>query len=144
LGADASNEQAVRKVFEVKGRPAGHPLIVHLGDASLLDEWSHGSPEAAHRLAAAFWPGPLTIIVPRSRLVPDVVTGGRDTVGLRVPGHPVALALLRAFGGGLAAPSANRFGHVSPTTADHVRRDLGDDVDLVLDGGACAVGVEST
>jgi L-threonylcarbamoyladenylate synthase len=144
LGADATNPDAVGRVFAVKGRPVGHPLIVHLGDADQLDAWADDIAPAARLLADAFWPGPLTMILPRSARVPDPVTGGRDTVGLRVPDHPVARALLDAFGGGIAAPSANRFGHVSPTTAAHVRTDLGDDVDLVLDGGPCTVGVEST
>ena len=144
LGADAANADAVHRVFAVKGRPADHPVIVHLADAAQLDEWSASVPAAARTLAGAFWPGPLTVIVPRSVRVPDAVTGGRDTVGLRVPGQPLAHALLAKFGGGIAAPSANRFGRVSPTTADDVRADLGDDVDLVLDGGPCRVGVEST
>ncbi|MBI3256331.1 MAG: threonylcarbamoyl-AMP synthase, partial [Actinobacteria bacterium] len=144
LGADASNDDAVRRIFAVKGRPTDHPLIVHLGDADQLDTWAREIPSDARLLAAACWPGPLTLVLWRSSVVSDVVTGGRDSVGLRVPSHPVALDLLRAFGGGVAAPSANRFGRVSPTTAAHVVADLGDDVDLVLDGGACAVGVEST
>ncbi len=144
LGADATNEAAVRRVFTVKGRPGHHPLIVHLGSPDALDEWSTGASPAARALASALWPGPLTLLVPRARRVLDSVTGGRDTVGLRVPDQPLALELLAEFGGGVAAPSANRFGRVSPTTAEHVRADLGDDVDLVLDGGACAVGVEST
>ena len=142
LGADARNEKAVRRIFAVKGRPAGHPLIVHLSDRARLDEWGEMTPTAL-KLAKAFWPGPMTIIVKR-RDVPDVVTGGLETVGLRVPSHPMALDLLRAFDGGIAAPSANRFGKVSPTTAAHVLADLGGDVDLILDGGPCAVGVEST
>ncbi|MBI1844800.1 MAG: threonylcarbamoyl-AMP synthase, partial [Actinobacteria bacterium] len=144
LGADASNDEAVRRIFAVKGRPTDHPLIVHLGDADQLDAWAREIPSDARLLAAACWPGPLTLVLWRSSAVSDVVTGGRDSVGLRVPSHPVALELLRAFGGGVAAPSANRFGRVSPTTAAHVVADLGDDVDLVLDGGPCAVGVEST
>jgi L-threonylcarbamoyladenylate synthase len=144
LGADAANPDAVRRLFAVKGRPADHPVIVHLADAAQLDEWSSSVPPAARALADAFWPGPLTVIVPRSARVPDAVTGGRDTVGLRVPGQALAHALLSKFGGGIAAPSANRFGRVSPTTAADVRADLGDDVDLVLDGGPCRVGVEST
>lgn len=144
LGADATDTAAVSRIFAVKGRPAGHPLIVHLASAADLDRWAAGVPAAARTLAEACWPGPLTLLLARSPLVPDVVTGGRATVGLRVPAHPVALALLEAFGGGIAAPSANRFGHVSPTTADHVRADLGDAVDLILDGGPCTVGVEST
>jgi L-threonylcarbamoyladenylate synthase len=144
LGADASDRAAVRRLYAVKGRPAGHPVIVHLGHAGRLDEWAADVPPVAHTLADACWPGPLTLVVRRSARVVDEVTGGLDTVGLRVPGHPLALDLLRAFGGGLAAPSANRFGRVSPTTADDVRADLGGDVDLVLDGGPCSVGVEST
>lgn len=144
LGADAANADAVRRIFEVKGRPSEHPLIVHLGSADLLDAWATDVPTAARLLADVFWPGPLTMVLKRSARVPDLVTGGRDTVGLRVPDHPVARALLERFGGGIAAPSANRFGHVSPTTAAHVRADLGTDVDFILDGGACAIGVEST
>jgi L-threonylcarbamoyladenylate synthase len=144
LGADAGNATALERLFAVKGRPHGHPVIVHLGAASDLDQWARDVPDAARRLAAAFWPGPLTVLVPRADRVPDLVTGGRPAVGVRVPSHPVALDLLRAFGGGVAAPSANRFGRVSPTTAAHVRADLGDDVDLVIDGGPSTVGVEST
>jgi L-threonylcarbamoyladenylate synthase len=144
LAADAANEAAVRRVFSVKGRPVDHPLIVHVADAMLLPQWASHVPRAAAVLADACWPGPLTLIVPRAGHVLDVVTGGRDTVGVRVPAHPLCHALLERFGGGLAAPSANRFGRVSPTTATHVRDDLGDDVDFVLDGGSAPVGVEST
>lgn len=144
LGADAANENAVRRVFAVKGRPETHPLIVHIGDALKMHEWAARVPDAAMRLAERFWPGPLTLILPKAAGVKAIVTGGQKTVGLRVPSHPLALWLLREFGGGVAAPSANRFGRVSPTTVEHVRRDLGSDVDYVLDGGACAVGVEST
>jgi L-threonylcarbamoyladenylate synthase len=144
LGADASSGTAVARIFAAKGRPPDHPLIVHLGSASGIDDWATDVSPLARTLADALWPGPLTIVVRRSALVPDAVTGGLPTVGLRVPAHPVALELLRAFGGGIAAPSANRFGTVSPTTADHVRAGLGDRVDLVLDGGPSAVGVEST
>ncbi|MBM3659894.1 MAG: threonylcarbamoyl-AMP synthase [Actinobacteria bacterium] len=144
LGADASSAAAVRRLYAVKGRPAHHPVIVHLGGADALDEWAAAVPPSARLLAEAFWPGPLTLVLRRSARVPDAVTGGRDTVGLRVPDQPLALALLRAFGGGVAAPSANRFGRVSPTTAADVRADLGADVDLVLDGGPCRIGVEST
>lgn len=144
LGADASNDDAVRKVFAAKGRPADHPLIVHIADASAIDAWAANVSTEARLLADAFWPGPLTLLVARADSVSDVVTGGRPTVGLRVPDHGLALELLRAFGGGVAAPSANRFGKVSPTTAAHVVADLGDSVDLVLDGGPCRVGVEST
>ena len=144
LGADAGNPSAVAKVFAAKGRPADHPLIVHLPDATQLERWAVDIPETARQLAAAFWPGPLTLILKRAPGVLDAITGGQDTVGLRVPGHPVALELLRAFGGGVAAPSANRFGRISPTTADHVREELGDRVAMVLDGGPCRVGIEST
>lgn len=145
LAADASNEQAVQRIFEIKGRPAGHPLIVHAASASLaLADWTTGESGWARQLAEAFWPGPLTMILPSSGRAAPSVTGGRTTVGVRVPDHPVALDLLRRFGGGVAAPSANRFGLVSPTTADHVQGDLGDAVDVVLDGGPSAVGVEST
>ena len=144
LGADASNPAAVARIFEAKGRPAEHPLIVHLASAASLDEWASEVPPLARAFAEACWPGPLTLILRRSPRVPDAVTGGLETVGLRVPAHPLALELLGAFGGGIAAPSANRFGSVSPTTAAHVRRGLGDRVDMVLDGGPCDVGVEST
>jgi L-threonylcarbamoyladenylate synthase len=132
-------------LFAVKGRPPDHPVIVHAAGAAQLDELGCDVPAVAHALASAFWPGPLTLVVDRrkERVAPEA-TGGRDTVGIRVPDHPIAFALLDAFGGGIAAPSANRFGRVSPTTADHVRADLGDDVDLVIDGGPSAVGVEST
>jgi L-threonylcarbamoyladenylate synthase len=145
LGADASNRDAVKRLYAVKHRPSDHPVIVHVASAAHLEEFAGEVPDAARRLADAFWPGPLTLVVMRNaaRVVPEV-TGGRDTVGLRVPDHPVALALLAAFGGGVAAPSANRFGKVSPTTAAHVRADLGRDVNFVLDGGPCRVGIEST
>ncbi len=144
LAADASNPAAVQRLYEVKGRPPGHPVIVHIAGIEALPRWASRIPEDARRLAEAFWPGPLTLVLPRTAATVDEVTGGRDTVGLRVPNHPLALALLRAFDGGLAAPSANRFGRVSPTSAEDVRADLGGDVDLVLDGGSCVVGVEST
>ncbi|HEV7536585.1 MAG TPA: L-threonylcarbamoyladenylate synthase, partial [Acidimicrobiia bacterium] len=144
LGADANNPAAVERLFAVKGRPRSHPVIVHLGDPMALKEWASEVPAEAWALAEAFWPGPLTLILPRADRVPDAVTGGAATVGLRVPAQPLALELLEAFGDGVAAPSANRFGRVSPTTAAHVRADLGSDVDLVLDGGMCRVGVEST
>lgn len=151
LGADASNPAAVAKIFAAKGRPADHPLIVHLPGADALDRWAREIPEAARRLAAAFWPGPLTLILKRQPQVLDAVTGGQDTVGLRVPDHRLALALLRSFdeaggslGAGLAAPSANRFGRISPTTAAHVREELGEQVKVILDGGPCMVGIEST
>ncbi len=144
LGADAANPAAVAKIFTAKGRPADHPLIVHIPAAAHLARWAREIPDAALRLAAAFWPGPLTLILKRQPVVSDAVTGGQDTVGLRVPNHPVALELLRAFDGGIAAPSANRFGRISPTTAEHVREELGDTVALVLDGGPCDLGIEST
>ncbi|WP_126446571.1 L-threonylcarbamoyladenylate synthase [Sulfuricystis multivorans] len=144
LGADARNPAAVAKIFAVKGRPADHPLIVHIPDASHLPAWAGEVSPAARAVAEKFWPGPLTLILKRHPDVPDVVTGGQDTVGLRVPNHPLALELLRAFGGGIAAPSANKYGRISPTTAQHVRDDLGDAVALILDGGPCQVGIEST
>lgn len=144
LGADATNDDALARLFTVKGRPAQHPVIVHLGAAPDLDQWARDVPSVARDLAAAFWPGPLTLVLRADARVSRRATGGLDTVGLRVPSHPVALELLDAFGGGIAAPSANRFGRVSPTTAAAVRTDLGDDVTIVLDGGPCAVGVEST
>lgn len=144
LGALVHHEAAVRRVFAVKGRPVDHPLIVHLAAADQLAAWAAEVPPAAAALTAALWPGPLTVLVPKAAHVPAVVTGGRATVGLRVPAHPLTLALLAAVGDGVAAPSANRFGRVSPTTADHVLADLGDDVDLVLDGGPCRLGLEST
>jgi len=143
LGANADDPRAVLRIFEAKGRPPGRSLTVHLGPLARPEAWGEW-PESARRLASAFWPGPLTVIVPRLARVSDLVSGGRDTVGLRVPNHPLAIALLDAFGGGVAAPSANRSGRVSPTRAEHVRAELGDAVDLVLDGGACPVGLEST
>ncbi len=148
LGARASDPLAVRQIFAAKGRPVDHPLIVHLADAAEVEAWVDRGrlPDGGatlDALAATFWPGPLTLVVPRAPGVPDEVTGGMDTVGLRVPAHPLARALIAAAGGGLAAPSANRFGRVSPTTAAHVRAELGPDL-LILDGGPCAVGVEST
>ncbi|MCD9623763.1 L-threonylcarbamoyladenylate synthase [Rhabdothermincola salaria] len=144
LGADAAAPDAVASIFTAKGRPPTHPLIVHLGDLEALDQWAERVPPEAHLLADAFWPGPLTMLLWRAPDVPDVVTGGRPTVGVRVPDHPVARALLTRFGGGVAAPSANRFGRVSPTTAAHVLSELRGHVDLILDGGPCEVGVEST
>ena len=144
LAADATNRDAVQRIFEIKARPTGHPLIVHIAGPHQLGEWTCDSSADAALLASAFWPGPLTMILRHNDRVASNVTGGRDTIGLRVPDHPVALELLKAFGGGLAAPSANRFGRVSPTAADHVERDLNGDVDLIIDGGPCRVGVEST
>ncbi|GAA4508160.1 L-threonylcarbamoyladenylate synthase [Actinoallomurus oryzae] len=144
LGANAEDPAAVARTFQVKGRPPSHPLIVHIGGAEHLDDWVHDVPATARLLAERFWPGPLTLVLRRDRRVPLEATGGLETVAVRVPDHPVALALLSTFGGGVTAPSANRFGSVSPTTADHVRAELGDAVDFVLDGGPCEVGVEST
>ncbi len=151
LGADACNADAVARIYIVKGRPADHPLIVHVASMDGLGDWAEDVPGYAISLARDFWPGPMTLVVKRSGLAGDFVTGGQDTVGVRVPNHPVALGLLEAFvragGKGLAAPSANRFGHVSPTSAQAVSDELGDylaDGDQILDGGACDVGVEST
>lgn len=144
LGADAGSAQAVSKLYNVKGRPVEHPVIVHFASADEAFRWAREVPDGARALAKRFWPGPLTLILKRSALAQDFVTGGQDNVGLRVPSHPVAHELLAAFGKGVAAPSANRFGHVSPTTAAHVREDLGKDVDLVLEGGPSEVGIEST
>ncbi|MEU2833515.1 L-threonylcarbamoyladenylate synthase [Streptomyces lavendulae] len=144
LGANAEDAAAISRIFQVKGRPPSHPLIVHIGGAEQLDAWVQDVPDSARLLADHFWPGPLTLVLRRGRRVPLEATGGLETVAVRVPDHPVALALLSAFGGGVTAPSANRFGSVSPTTADHVRAELGDAVDFVLDGGPCRVGVEST
>ena len=144
LAADATNSAAVRRIFEIKGRPATNPLIVHVADVEGAKRCVAGWPEPADRLAERFWPGPLTIVLPKGPDIVDEVTAGGQTVGVRVPDHPLTLELLRTFGGGVAAPSANRSNHVSPTTAQHVRDDLGDRLDLILDGGPCGVGIEST
>jgi L-threonylcarbamoyladenylate synthase len=144
LGADASSETAVARLYAVKGRPADHPVIIHLHSLERALAWARDVPKEARVLAEKFWPGPLTLILKRSEKARDFVTGGQPTVGIRVPSHPVAQELLKAFGGGVAAPSANRFGGVSPTTAAHVHEDLGKDVDLVLEGGPSEVGIEST
>jgi L-threonylcarbamoyladenylate synthase len=144
LGAQARDPRAVARIFAAKGRPADHPLIVHLAEPAQMADWAESVPAVARQLADAFWPGPLTLILGRQPWVPDAVTGGLDTLGLRVPAHPLAQALLRSFGDGVAAPSANRYGRVSPTCAAHVREELGDAVDCLLDGGPCAVGIEST
>jgi L-threonylcarbamoyladenylate synthase len=144
LGADAASEKAVARLYAVKGRPADHPVIIHFASPDQAFAWAREIPPAARALGQRFWPGPLTLILKRSALAKDFVTGGQDSVGLRVPSHPVAHQLLQEFGGGIAAPSANRFGRVSPTTAAHVREDLGKDVDLVLEGGPSEVGIEST
>ena len=151
LGADAVNKDAVLRIYEVKGRPVDHPLIVHISSIEHLDKWARDIPEYAIKLARSFWPGPMTLIFPRTKLVKDFITAGQDNVGIRVPSHTVALALLKEFesqgGEGVAAPSANRFGKVSPTTAQAVSDELSNyltSTDLILDGGPCAVGVEST
>jgi len=144
LGADASSASAMAKLYAVKRRPADHPVIVHFASADAAFGWAREVPESARKLAKAFWPGPLTLVLKRSQKAHDFVTGGQDTVGLRLPSHPVARELLQLIGRGVAAPSANRFGRVSPTTAAHVRADLGADVDLVLEGGPTEVGIEST
>jgi len=144
LGADASNPSAVARLYSVKRRPADHPVIVHFSSPRLAFTWAREVPEAAIRLARDFWPGPLTLILKRSEKARDFVTGGQDAVGVRVPAHPIAHEMLERFGGGVAAPSANRFGEVSPTTAAHVHADLGADADLVLEGGQTEVGIEST
>jgi L-threonylcarbamoyladenylate synthase len=144
LGADASNAEAVARLYRVKRRPADHPVIVHFASADEAFTWARRVPEGARKLAQRFWPGPLTLVLERSERAKDFVTGGQDSVGVRLPSHPVAHELLKLFGGGVAAPSANRFGLVSPTTAAHVREDLGGDVDLVLEGGPAEVGIEST
>jgi len=143
LGADASNAAAMARLYAVKRRPADHPVIVHFSGAEQAFAWAREVPQGARKLAAEFWPGPLTLILKRSAKARDFVTGALDSVGLRVPAHPVAQALLTAFGDGIAAPSANRFGQISPTAAAHVRADLGDDVDCVLEGGASEIGIES-
>ncbi|MDR2506559.1 MAG: threonylcarbamoyl-AMP synthase [Candidatus Accumulibacter sp.] len=153
LGADAANPEAVSAIFALKGRPAAHPLIVHLPGADYLGQWAKNIPSLAFELAEAFWPGPLTLILHRASGTPNAVTGGQDTVGVRVPAHPAALELLRMFaeaGGGhgrrcgIAAPSANRFGQVSPTCVEHVREEFGASLPFVIDGGSCALGIEST
>lgn len=151
LGADATNPEAVAKIYSTKGRPANHPLIVHVSSLAMAMEWASYQPEYLAKLASTFWPGPMTLILKRSKLAGDFVTGSQDTVGVRIPNHPIALELLAAFevmgGKGVAAPSANRFGKVSPTTAEAVERELGaylGDGDLILSGGQCEVGIEST
>ncbi len=144
LGANAQNPAAVRKIFELKGRPANHPVIVHLDSPRFLHRWVREVPEPANRLAEAFWPGPLTMVMPRAAHVHEVITGGQDTIAIRVPAHPMAQQILTAFGGGIAAPSANRYGRISPTRAEHVREEFGDALRVILDGGECQIGLEST
>jgi L-threonylcarbamoyladenylate synthase len=144
LGADALNPVAIQKVYKAKRRPATNPLIIHLPHREAMRDWAIRIPENAWTLAKAFWPGPLTLILAKHPRVPLCATGNQQSVGLRVPKHPVALALLEAFGGGVAAPSANRYGRISPTTSAHVREELGDKIDFILEGGPCEVGIEST
>ena len=151
LGADATNKDAVTRIYDVKGRPTGHPLIVHISSINNLDKWAQQIPEYAITLARTFWPGPMTLILPRTELAKDFITGGQDNVGIRVPSHPLALSLLKEFeslgGLGIAAPSANRFGKVSPTSAQAVQEELSQYLtpdDLILDGGPCQIGIEST
>jgi len=144
LGAAARDPAAVARIYQAKGRPSTHPVIVHVASAAALTAWARAVPERARLLARSFWPGPLTLVLPRAEGVPDAVTGGQATVGLRVPDHPLALRLLRAFGDGVAAPSANRFGGISPTTAGHVAEEFAHLDVLILDGGTCRVGLEST
>jgi L-threonylcarbamoyladenylate synthase len=151
LGADATNKDAVTRIYDVKGRPTGHPLIVHISSINNLDKWAQQIPEYAITLARTFWPGPMTLILPRTNLAKDFITGGQENVGIRVPSHPLALSLLKEFetlgGFGIAAPSANRFGKVSPTSAQAVQEELSEyltPVDLILDGGPCQIGIEST
>jgi len=144
LGANAQNPAAVRKIFEAKGRPETHPVIVHLDSPRFLHRWVREVPEVATKLAERFWPGPMTMVFPKAPNVHDIVTGGQDTIAIRVPQHPMAQQLLTAFGGGIAAPSANRYGRLSPTRAEHVRDELGESVKVILDGGECQIGLEST
>jgi L-threonylcarbamoyladenylate synthase len=144
LGANAADPAAVRKIFQVKGRPTDHPVIVHLDNPRYLHRWVSDMPVSAEKLAARFWPGPLTLILPKAEKVNDVVTGGQDSIGIRVPSHPIAQQLLTAFGGGIAAPSANRFGRLSPTKPEHVRDELGTAIQVILDGGESPIGLEST
>jgi len=144
LGADAKNPAAIQRIYEVKGRPITNPLIIHIPNSDAMQAFAIDIPTTAKQLARAFWPGPLTLILKRHPSVPLVVTAGQETVALRVPNHPLTLAILEAFGGGIAAPSANRSGHVSPTTTEHVRDELGTAVDYILEGGACQIGIEST
>jgi L-threonylcarbamoyladenylate synthase len=144
LGADATNLEAVKNIFTAKGRPTDHPVIIHVLDLEQIPQWVKSIPEAAYQLAKHFWPGPMTLIFSAADHVPAIITGGQTTIGIRVPAHPMARKLLQAFGRAIAAPSANRFGRISPTTADHVRKEFGDTVKLIVDGGSCQLGIEST
>jgi L-threonylcarbamoyladenylate synthase len=144
LGADALNSVAIQKIYTAKGRPSTNPLIIHLANAETMVDWAIDIPDDAWKLAEAFWPGPLTLILPKHPRVPLCATGNQQSIGLRVPNHPITLALLKTFGSGVAAPSANRYGRISPTTPNHVLEELGDKVDFILEGGPCTVGIEST
>lgn len=144
LGADANNPEAIKKVFTIKGRPANHPVIVHIADPKMLTQWAQNIPTIAYKLAATFWPGPLTIILQKQPYVSSLITGGQDTIGLRIPNHEITLELIKKFGSAIVGPSANKYGMVSPTAAAHVARDLGRDVAVILDGDDCVVGIEST
>ena len=144
LGADARSKDAIKRLYMAKGRPSSHPVIVHLHSLDAVSDWAVNIPDTFYKLAEAFWPGPLTMVLKRDPSVLDEVTGGQNTVAIRMPDHPLALALLKEFGGGLVAPSANKFGRLSPTSAQHVRDEFSSEVALVLDGGACDVGIEST
>lgn len=144
LGADAANAQAIKELYALKGRPADHPSIVHLASAEDIDKWALDIPPQARSLARHFWPGPMTLILPKRPEVLPQVTGGQSSVGLRVPAHPLTRRLIEIFGRGIAGPSANRFGHISPTCAEHVRQEFGGELKYILDGGPCSVGVEST
>ena len=144
LGANASDPAAVRKIFDLKGRPPDHPVIVHLDNPRYLHRWVSEMPASAQLLADAFWPGPLTLILPKADNVNDIVTGGQSSIGIRVPSHPMAQQLLTAFGGGIAAPSANRYGRLSPTRPEHVKEEFGDALEMILDGGESLIGLEST
>lgn len=144
LGADARNEAALRKIFQAKERPYDHPLIVHIASIEQLGDWAREIPADAIKLAQAFWPGGLTLILKKQPNLPAILTAGQDTVGIRIPAHPVAQELIKSFGSGIAAPSANKFTHISPTTASAVEEELGGAVDLIIDGGECAIGLEST
>lgn len=144
LGADARNPVAVQNIYLAKERPSTNPLIIHIPHVDVLSDWAIDIPDTAFELAHAFWPGPLTLILKRHPSVPKIVTGGQDSIAIRIPNHPLTLELLKRFEGGIAAPSANRYGRISPTTAAHVKKELGSRVDYILDGGACTVGIEST
>jgi len=144
LGADASNEKALQKLYATKGRPGNHPVIVHLASLDQISDWCAELPEYAKLLAKSFWPGPVTLIAKKAKHVSGLITGGQDTIGVRVPAHPLALALLKTFSGAIAAPSANKYGRISATCAEHVQQEFGDEVSVIIDGGSCPIGIEST